>query len=93
MELIAQQIDITEDENIVKELDNIYQPELRQYSMYNYKDSEVNKKDLYILTGYILDNNLSKNDLQVKKIVLREYIKYYKEHHNILSLEEIKKYI
>lgn len=93
MELIAQQIDISEDENIVKELEAIYDPKLKIYSMYNYKDSEVNKTDLYIFTGYILDNELSENDLQVKKLVLREYIKYYKEHHTILSLEEIKKYI
>ena len=74
-----------------KELEEIYKSELQIYSFCIYKDYEINKKDLYILTGYILDKDLSDNDLFVKKIILSQLINCYSDFYNILSLEELKK--
>lgn len=97
MEFIATQIDSLNDEeteenkDMLKKLEEIYESKLRIYSYCIYKDSEINKTDLYILTGYILDKNLSKNDLFVKNIILNELIKYHDDFYNILSLEELKK--
>jgi hypothetical protein len=97
MEFIARQIDLLNDQeteenkDMLKKLEEIYESKLRIYSYCIYKDSEINKTDLYILTGYILDKNLSKNDLFVKKIILNELIKYHNDYYNILSLEELKK--
>ena len=100
MEFIATQLDLLNDEEIeeneenkdmLKQLEEIYESESRIYSYCIYKDSEINKTELYILTGYILDKDLSDNDLSVKKIILSQLIKYHTDFYNILSLEELKK--
>ena len=43
--------------------------------------------------GYILDKDLSENDMFIKKIILTQLIKYHTDFYNILSLEELKKII
>lgn len=99
MEFIASQIDLINDEieepeenkDLLKKLEKIYEPKFRIYSYNIYKDSEINKTHLYILTGYILDKKLPDNDLFVKKIILSQLIKNHSDFYNILSLEELKK--
>ena len=102
MEFIATQLDLLNDEeteeneenkDMLKQLEEIYESELRIYSYCIYKDSEINKTELYILTGYILDKDLSENDMFIKKIILTQLIKYHTDFYNILSLEELKKII
>ena len=102
MEFIATQLDLLNDEeteeneenkDMLKQLEEIYESELRIYSYCIYKDSEINKTELYILTGYILDKDLSENDMFIKKIILTQLIKYHTDFYNILSLEELKKLI
>ena len=98
MEFIATQMEILNEflndeeiEDMLKKLEEIYDSKLRTYSYLIYKDSyKINKTDLYILTGYILDKDLSNNDLFVKKIILSELIKNHTEFYNILSLEKLE---
>ena len=96
MEFIATQIDLLNDEeteenkDMLKKLEEIYESKLRIHSYCIYKD-KINKTELYILNGYILDKDLSDNDLFVKKIILSQLIKYHTDFYNILSLEELKK--
>jgi len=98
MEFIAQQIDLLNDEeyeenkDILNKLEEIYDTDMRKYSYCIYKDSDINKTNLYVLSGYILDKDLSDNDLFVKKIILNNLIKYYNDYYHILSLEELKKF-
>ena len=96
MDLINDETEETkENKDILNNLEKIYDPELRIHSYYIYRDSyfEKNKTDLYILTGYILDKDLSDNDLFVKKIILSQLIKYHSDYYSILSLEELKNMI
>jgi len=85
--------DNKENINILKKIEQMYKPDLRIYSYNIYKDSDINKINLYILTGYILDKNLPDNDLFVKKIILSQLIICHADFYNILSLEELKKHI
>ena len=97
MSLIALYIDLSRDddnEGIIiygNKLEQIFDKNLLDDNYYpQYKDEEIDKTKYYLWFGYLRDNNMSKNDLYVKQLVLENYLACFNDYVEIITKDEVE---
>ena len=97
MSLIALYIDLTHDDNNKEiifygnKLEQIFDKNLLDDNYYpQYKDEEIDKTKYYLWFGYLRDNNMSKNDLYVKQLVLENYLACFNDYVEIITKDEVE---